>query len=156
MNTSITELFDAVNGKKIMVIGDVMVDSYYSGTVDRISPEAPVPIVRVHEKDDRLGGAANVALNLKALGAQPIICAAIGNDVKGKIFLSLMEKRDLSMDGILVLENRPTTVKTRIISDGQQMMRVDEESTDFIDAEEENQMISKFESLITEHNMEAV
>ena len=80
----LTSLFQSFNKLKILVIGDVMVDSYLFGKVNRISPEAPVPVVAVTKKENRLGGAANVALNIKAMGATPIICSVVGNDFYGK------------------------------------------------------------------------
>ncbi len=85
--SSATELFEAFSKLKILVIGDVMVDSYIWGSVSRISPEAPVPVVLSHKKEKRLGGAANVALNVQALGATPIPCAIVGEDIDGEFFL---------------------------------------------------------------------
>jgi len=156
MKIAITELLQKIKDKAVLVIGDVMVDAYYSGRVERISPEAPVPIVLVNEKDDRLGGAANVALNLKALGAQPFICAVVGNDTKGEIFKNLLETRGISGEGIVSLDNRPTTVKTRIISDSQQMIRVDEEVTNYVSTAEEDVIIDRIKKIIETHRIEAV
>jgi sugar/nucleoside kinase (ribokinase family) len=106
---------DLFKNKKILIIGDVMLDSYLFGNVDRISPEAPVPIVDVVIKQDKLGGAANVATNIKNLGGTPLLCSIIGNDQKGEIFLSLLKKLKIKIDYILLSENRITTNKTRII-----------------------------------------
>ncbi len=105
-----------------------MIDSYIWGKVDRISPEAPVPVVRVTQKEDRLGGAANVALNIQSLGATPLICAVVGDDYDGENFLKLLKKQGLSDQGILKIKTRPTTVKTRIIAHNQQIVRVDAET----------------------------
>ena len=88
---SISKLFKEFNNLSAIVIGDVMVDSYIWGTVSRISPEAPVPIVEVEKRENRLGGAANVGLNLKALGAKPILCSVIGDDTKGNDFIELLK-----------------------------------------------------------------
>src|SRR5690349_10536086 len=121
------KLFQQFSNLNILVIGDVMMDSYLWGNVDRISPEAPVPVISVQRKENRLGGAANVALNIQALGANPIICAVIGNDIEGDEFIRLMEAQKLSSDGLLRLGSRPTTVKTRVIGHHQQMLRIDAE-----------------------------
>jgi len=93
-----------------------MIDSYIWGKIERISPEAPVPVVRVTKKENRLGGAANVALNIQSLGACPYICAVIGVDSDGENFLSLLKAQGLSNEGLIKIKTRPTTVKTRIIA----------------------------------------
>ena len=113
--------------KKILIIGDVMLDSYLFGNVERISPEAPVPIVDVIVKQDKLGGAANVASNIKNLGGTPIICSIIGRDQKGEIFINLLRKQKIETNYILQSDNRITTSKTRIIGNNHQMLRIDEE-----------------------------
>ena len=98
-----------------------MVDRYLTGRVHRISPEAPVPVVQFQHSDNRLGGAANVALNLTALGAKPYLCTLIGNDDTGKIFKGLLPDYKISQRGILSSEDRITTIKTRVMADGQQL-----------------------------------
>ena len=113
----------------MLVIGDVMLDAYVMGKVNRISPEAPVPIVSLENKDARIGGAGNVALNLLALGAKPIICGVIGEDSSGDKLLNLFEKNGISTDGLVKSMARKTTVKTRVISNKQQLLRIDSEST---------------------------
>ena len=123
------DLFDKFNGLRILVIGDVMLDAYVMGKVNRISPEAPVPIVSLENEDARIGGAGNVALNLLALGAQPIICGVIGEDSSGDKLLNLFEKNGISTDGLVKSMVRKTTVKTRVISNKQQLLRIDSEST---------------------------
>jgi rfaE bifunctional protein kinase chain/domain len=97
------------------------------GEVNRMSPEAPVPVVEVRKHENRLGGAANVALNLKALGATPILCSIVGTGNKGRLFLKLMQETELSTAGILSKQERKTTVKTRVIADNKHQLRVDEE-----------------------------
>lgn len=111
---------------KVLIIGDAMIDSYMWGSINRQSPEAPIPIVDVEKHEKRLGGAANVASNIKALGGTPILCSVIGNDDKG--FFDLMKAEKLSSEGILQ-EDRKTTLKTRIISENKHQLRVDEEDT---------------------------
>ena len=123
------DLFDKFNGLRILVIGDVMLDAYVMGKVNRISPEAPVPIVSLENKDARIGGAGNVALNLLALGAKPIICGVIGEDSSGDKLLNLFEKNGILTDGLVKSMARKTTVKTRVISNKQQLLRIDSEST---------------------------
>lgn len=156
MIKDIAKYFKAFNSKKIVVIGDVMTDSYIIGNVQRISPEAPVPVVQLKEKDSRLGGAANVALNIKALGAQAIMCSVIGKDTEGNAFISRAESQGISCDGIVSSSERKTTVKTRVIALNQQLLRVDEEQTDFISENEAHLLIQKFKQLIDNNNIDAV
>jgi D-glycero-beta-D-manno-heptose-7-phosphate kinase len=130
--TDVQQLFEKFGSVTTIVIGDAMVDSYLWGKVDRVSPEAPIPIVSVMKKENRLGGAANVSLNLQALGATPLLFSVIGDDDKGRRFRKLMEKNHLSTEGIFIDPHRITTVKSRIISGGQHIARVDEESTEYI------------------------
>jgi rfaE bifunctional protein kinase chain/domain len=116
-----------------MVVGDAMIDAYMWGNIYRQSPEAPVPVVEVSKQEKRLGGAANVAKNIQSLGATPLLCAVVGQDDKG--FLELMKKEGLNTSGILQ-EERKTTIKTRIISEQQHQLRVDEEDSFPIQKEE--------------------
>lgn len=125
-----------------------MVDSYIWGVVERISPEAPVPIVNVKKRDMRLGGAANVALNVQALGATPILVALCGNDDAGKKLRSILEKQNMSAEGLVSSATRPTTVKTRVIASSQHVVRVDEESDKIANAEEEQQLLKRIEQLL--------
>jgi rfaE bifunctional protein kinase chain/domain len=114
---------------RILVVGDVMIDRYLDGRVERISPEAPVPVMRLGAEENRLGGAANVALNLKALGATPLLVGLVGADENGKILRGLMADHGLSDELIVTDESRTTTVKTRLVASGQQLLRVDREDT---------------------------
>lgn len=125
-----TELFDRFSGVNVLIVGDVMIDRYISGEVNRISPEAPVPIVQWHSEEDRLGGAANVALNIRAMGATPYLCSVIGNDEDGNRFLDLLPSHDLNSTGIARSSSRPTTVKTRILAGKQQLLRIDRETVE--------------------------
>jgi len=130
-------LFHGFNNKKVLIVGDAMIDAYMWGEVNRVSPEAPVPVVEVKKHENRLGGAANVALNLKALGATPILCSIVGTGNKGRLFLKLMQEAELSTAGILSKKERKTTVKTRVIADNKHQLRIDEENTSpIIDASE--------------------
>lgn len=147
----IREIFKSFNNLTALVIGDVMVDSYMWGNVSRISPEAPVPIVTVKQKEKRLGGAANVALNLQALGATPILCSVIGVDSDGQAFLDLLRQQRLSQKGILKSRERNTTVKTRVIGNNHQMIRVDEETEEDIAAYETDQLLHLI-TFILEHD----
>jgi len=124
---SVEKLFADFQGMKVLVIGDIMVDSYIWGRVERISPEAPVPVVSVTKRENRLGGAANVALNIQSLGAVPLLCSISGNDQKANEFSQLLEKNHISSSGILRSDKRITTTKFRVIGNNYQMLRVDEE-----------------------------
>ncbi len=140
--TSTEEIFNAFNHIKVLVIGDVMIDSYLWGKVERISPEAPVPIVNVQKREIRLGGAANVALNLQALGATPIICSVIGKDLDGKNLLALLSENKLSTEGIIESGERITTIKHRIISGSHHILRVDQETEKELIASEKKQFLA--------------
>ena len=133
------ETFDNLN---VLIIGDVMVDSYMWGHVTRVSPEAPVPIVAVNKKEERMGGAANVALNVQAMGATPILCSVVGVDKDGEIFMELLRKQKLSLKGILKSRDRITTNKTRVIGNNHQLLRVDEEMENDITRYETQQLLS--------------
>lgn len=122
------ELLDAFKLKKIAVVGDLMVDRYYWGTVGRISPEAPVPVVEVVEEQVRLGGAANVANNIQMLGGEPMLVGLIGNDHPGQLFIEILKERNLPSKGIVTDASRPTTIKTRVIAHAQHVVRIDYES----------------------------
>lgn len=125
-----------------------MVDAYVWGQVERISPEAPVPVVTVNKKEDRPGGAANVALNIKAMGAMPVLCTMTGKDEAGKKFISLMKKNGLPVNGIISSAERITTVKTRIIGNRHQLMRVDEESSHDLSKKEAALFITALRKMI--------
>ncbi|MFO7829524.1 MAG: bifunctional ADP-heptose synthase [Bacteroidales bacterium] len=152
----IQSIFDSFNQFNILIIGDVMIDSYMWGKVNRISPEAPVPIIMSTNQENRLGGAANVALNVQALGANPILCAVIGKDSKAKIFSSLLKKRNLTSEGIIEDESRKTTVKTRIIADNQHLLRVDEEVDNELKKDIEEQFINHILSIIAGQSIHAI
>ncbi|MDP4267703.1 MAG: bifunctional ADP-heptose synthase [Bacteroidota bacterium] len=152
----VREIFDSFNELKVIVIGDVMVDTYLFGKVDRISPEAPVPIVGVTKRESNLGGASNVAVNLKSLGAEPIICSVIGEDQQGELFIELLKKENISSEGIIKSEDRITTVKNRVIGNNHQMLRVDEEIDTNINSVEEQKLIEKIQSFVDTGKINAI
>jgi rfaE bifunctional protein kinase chain/domain len=132
----------------VLVVGDVMVDAYLWGRVDRISPEAPVPVVQVTHRSARLGGAANVALNANALGARAIIATVAGEDEHAELLARLFAEQGLATDGLIRSPLRRTTVKTRIISGHQHVVRVDEEQEDDLAAEDEDRLLDRLAALI--------
>ena len=133
-----------------------MVDTYLWGKVDRLSPEAPVPIVSVSTRENRLGGAANVSRNIQELGATPILFSVVGDDDKGREFLNLLEKRDVSSEGIFIDPLRNTTVKNRVISSGKQIVRIDEESIDYISEEIESNLINAIKTEMETHLIDVI
>ncbi|MBA3649140.1 MAG: D-glycero-beta-D-manno-heptose-7-phosphate kinase [Chitinophagales bacterium] len=119
-----------------------MLDTYLWGQVNRISPEAPVPVVSIEKKDERPGGAANVALNVKLLGATPFLCSVIGNDESGRSFLKMLNAYQIGTEGIFSSNTRVTTVKSRIISRNQQMMRFDSETEADLNSGDEKKLLN--------------
>jgi rfaE bifunctional protein kinase chain/domain len=131
--TRLSSLLAAAVGKHVTIVGDAMLDVYLRGEVDRISPEAPVPVVRVHERRYALGGAANVAQNVAALGAHARLIAAVGIDAEGTTLRTLLGRVAAGSDHLIEVD-RPTTTKTRVIARAQQLVRVDEEDDADLDA----------------------
>lgn len=125
-----------------------MVDRYIRGTVQRISPEAPVPVVRLRDADDRLGGAANVALNLRNLGAEVILSAVVGEDDPGRGFIEAARREDLDMDSMVLDPGRRTTVKTRVIAGNQHLLRIDEEDLFPLAESVRDQLLERIEALL--------
>ena len=150
---NISRLFNDFENQKVVVLGDTMVDAYFYGSVTRISPEAPVPIVNLKSKERRLGGAANVALNLKALGANPFVVSIKGNDKDGNELKSLFKKNKLDSDGLINDYKRITTVKTRIIGNNHQLLRIDEEETQDINKSLENLLYNTVKGQIKDCNV---
>ncbi len=146
--SNFNQIFNAFEGLNVLIIGDVMIDAYIWGAVERISPEAPVPIVRATKRDYRLGGAANVALNIQALGANPILCAVVGEDDGGLRFKERLNINEITDKGIVKSNERPTTVKTRVLSGHQHMVRVDEEADHLLSKKEETALLQKIEALL--------
>lgn len=156
MAKSISELFESFSQHKVLVIGDVMIDSYLMGKVERISPEAPVPVISMIEQENRLGGAANVALNIQALGAVPILCAVVGNDANADIFRNLLADKNITPEGILSDPNRITTVKTRIISGRQHLMRVDRETDKPLSLQTEKLFVQHVKEILDKYTISAI
>ncbi len=155
-NIDIDKLFKKFTRQKVLIIGDVMIDSYLWGRVDRISPEAPVPVISNIHVEKRLGGAANVALNIKAMGAVPILCSVIGDDDRGREFIELLNYQNLTDVGIIFGRGRVTTRKTRVISGNQHLLRLDEEQDDYIKSGAEKRLIDIVVNMLTEGKIDSV
>ncbi|HEU4469749.1 MAG TPA: PfkB family carbohydrate kinase [Flavisolibacter sp.] len=150
------ELFQRFSSIRVGVIGDVMLDTYMWGNVDRISPEAPVPIVSLRQKEQRIGGAGNVALNLQSLGAPAFVISVTGNDEEADKLSGLFRAQGINCDYIIRSDSRITTNKTRIISRNQQMMRLDAEITNDLDARDEERLIELFEQFVENERPDVV
>jgi D-glycero-beta-D-manno-heptose-7-phosphate kinase len=148
---NISQVLNDLSNIKVAVIGDVMLDTYYWGKVDRISPEAPVPIVALDKKEIRIGGAGNVALNTVSLGAPTFVFSLIGQDEEGRELKDLMQRNNIYVDHLIASPKRITTNKTRIISRNQHMMRLDAEFVQDIDKELEEELIAHFEKFVVAH-----
>ncbi len=146
-------IIEKFNGLKVLVVGDVMIDAYLFGKVDRISPEAPVPVVAVNKKENRLGGAANVAMNLVALGAKPILCSVIGDDKDGHDLIDLLNEKGIGTSGIVLSKERITTVKTRVIAQSTQMLRIDSEITHNLNQLDSFKLVEKVSELLDDTNV---
>ncbi|MEO6682703.1 MAG: bifunctional ADP-heptose synthase [Ginsengibacter sp.] len=156
MSKELSKLFDQLSSIKVAVIGDVMLDTYWWGNVERISPEAPVPIVAVSKKEKRIGGAGNVALNAEQLGASVTILTILGNDEDGIELKKILAEKNINTQYILQSDKRITTNKIRIISRNQQMMRLDAEQTNDIDVAEEKLLFDQIKKYIDDHRPEVV
>ncbi|MDL2308625.1 PfkB family carbohydrate kinase [Bacteroidales bacterium OttesenSCG-928-B11] len=140
----------------VLIVGDVMIDCYLRGKVTGISPEAPVPVVRMQQRENRLGGAANVAANIKALGANPILCSVIGNDSKKEILVQELAKQEIQQHLLIEEANRRTTVKYRIISNQIQMLRVDDEDIAPITTQNEYLLFNGIRQIIDRQKVDAL
>jgi len=150
---TINNVFENFKGKKVIIIGDSMVDSYIFGEINRNSPEAPVPIVDIKKEDTKLGGAANVALNIQSLGMEPILCSVIGDDEDGQIFMKLCKKNNLVTRGIIIDEHRKTTNKKRVIVNKDHILRIDNEETNYLKSNVRNKFINNTEKLIANNEI---
>lgn len=150
------DIFEKISHERVLIVGDVMIDSYMWGTVTRISPEAPVPVVSVTKREKRLGGAANVALNIEAMGATPIICSVLGNDDSSKDFQQIMYQNNMDRRGIVVSDNRMTTMKSRVIGNNMHIVRVDEESTHPLSAMEEDLLLDRIVRIVKSMPIDAI
>lgn len=134
---------------KVLVLGDVMLDRYWWGTVSRISPEAPVPIVRLDRSTTAAGGAANVALNIAGLGATPVLIGAVGDDAEAAVLAAELSLKGVDSTTLLRITDRPTSVKTRIIAHSQQVVRVDSETSSPLNAEHESMALAAVASALS-------
>tara|TARA_B100000003_G_scaffold138590_1_gene124417 strand:- start:2138 stop:3115 length:978 start_codon:yes stop_codon:yes gene_type:complete len=150
---TINSVFENFKGKKVIIIGDSMVDSYIFGEINRNSPEAPVPIVDIKKEDTKLGGAANVALNIQSLGMEPILCSVIGDDEDGQIFMKLCKKNNLVTKGIIIDEYRKTTNKKRVIVNKDHILRIDNEETNYLKSNIRKKFINNTEKLIANNEI---
>lgn len=146
-----TEILRAFKKKKILIIGDLILDKYIWGKVNRISPEAPVPVVEVSNEEFLLGGAANVAHNIVSLGGRATVIGVAGNDISGKILVGLMEESGIYCGGIF-LSSRPTTVKTRIIAHNQQVVRFDREEKERVEKQILQRLLEYIRSGVRAHD----
>lgn len=151
-----SEIVESFNGINALILGDVMIDRYLIGSVDRISPEAPVPIVKLERRDDRLGGAANVAINIKKLGANPLLYTVIGDDNESDNFLKILKDENISSLGIIKESKKETTVKNRILSKNQQLIRFDSENTSSISSSSIIELKKRIDALIQNEKIDVV
>jgi D-beta-D-heptose 7-phosphate kinase/D-beta-D-heptose 1-phosphate adenosyltransferase len=147
-NDQIRETIQSLAGKRIVVAGDLMLDAYLIGEVRRISPEAPVPVLELAESNERPGGAANTALNVLALGATPILIGVVGADAEGEKLVSLLAKAGATTDFIVRDPSRPTTQKTRLIAQSQQIVRIDRESRSPIGEQVQERLLAAIEPAV--------
>lgn len=139
-----------IRSLKIGVIGDIMLDVYYWGRTERISPEAPVPVVNIGREEVKPGGAANVGLNIKTLGAEPVMFGIVGSDINGSVFVENMISKHISTDSIVIDKKRSTTVKTRILASNQHVVRFDRENSEEISSRTEKKLLTLIENRIRE------
>jgi rfaE bifunctional protein kinase chain/domain len=141
----VTALLEAMQKRRVVVVGDAMLDIYLMGDVERISPEAPVPVVHVNDRRYALGGAANVAANVAAIGAEVTLVATIGDDRRGEQLRAELATAGIRDDGVVVLPARPTTSKTRVVARGQQLVRIDEEEDRYLQGEALHELLHRMQ-----------
>jgi rfaE bifunctional protein kinase chain/domain len=146
-------IFNTARDKKIIIIGDIMLDRYLLGSVNRISPEAPVQVFDIEKNEYKLGGAANVCYNVKKLGANPILIGLIGDDPEGLIVKTLMENLNLDTKGLVTEDKRPTTCKTRIIAAAHHLLRIDSESKTDINTNTETIILTKLKEILNDDDI---
>lgn len=144
---NIKDLIEKFSGVKVLIVGDVMLDRYWWGNVSRISPEAPVPVVKLERTSAAAGGAANVAANVVGLGAQSFLVGLVGNDSEAGILKEILSKSNIAADYLISTDNRPTAVKTRIIAHSQQVVRVDDENITPITENEADRIFGQMENV---------
>ncbi|MDR2868253.1 MAG: PfkB family carbohydrate kinase [Bacteroidales bacterium] len=149
-------MIERFRDKNVLIIGDVMIDSYIVGQVNKISPEAPVPVLHAQKREDRLGGAGNVALNIKSLGANPILCSVVGDDANSKLLYQLLTNALIDTSAIIQEINRKTTLKCRMISKGMQLLRVDDEDTMPVEIATTDKLLKKIDNIIDNQTIDAI
>ncbi|MDP2960856.1 MAG: PfkB family carbohydrate kinase, partial [candidate division Zixibacteria bacterium] len=150
------QIFSNLGNHKILILGDLMLDEYIWGNVSRISPEAPVPVVEIVEESLKLGGSANVALNVKALEDVPLLVGVVGKDRNSERLKEILNNSRISSQGVFMDENRQTTVKTRIIAHSQQVVRADRENTDELSTDMTFKLIDFIKKKIIEEKISAL
>ncbi len=150
------KLFADIEHLRVAVVGDVMLDTYWWGAVDRISPEAPVPVVSLQKKEHRIGGAGNVALNTISLGAETTLFSIVGEDEDAELLLNKLQEEHIDTKYIVHSSKRITTNKIRVFGHNHQMMRIDSEVTNDISKEEEDELLSSFEGFVRRYNPDVV
>jgi len=150
------KIFKAFNRLNVLIVGDVMLDRYLTGQVDRVSPEAPVPVVLLKDQEDRLGGAANVALNLQSMGARPYLCSVIGDDANADIFEQLLPDAGINAQGIIRSDQRCTTVKTRVIAASQHLLRVDREQVGDLSESEQQGLMDRILDILNTQKIHVI
>ena len=153
---NIKETILAFQNLKVLIVGDVMLDAYLYGKMTRISPEAPVPIVEIEKKETRPGGAANVALNIQALGAKPILCSVIGRDKEGEQLKKILAESEISTKYLQVSTARRTTVKTRVLAQNQQILRYDEEDVVGLNTAEKSKLKQSIKDILEEFEIDVI
>lgn len=147
---NLREILDSFVDVKVLIVGDVMLDRYWMGSVSRISPEAPVPVVKLKNVLHKAGGAANVAANISTLGAKPFLVGIIGEDETGSSLKKILEEKNVESDYLVALKNHSTTTKTRIVAHQQQVVRIDDESAQPLEQIETEIVCRKAVELLTE------
>ena len=147
-HSKLTNILNSIQAKKVLVLGDIMLDQYIFGSVERISPEAPIPIINIKKTKYLTGGAGNVLKNLNSLNIKASFISIIGNDIAGKILKKNIEKLKNVEYALLIDKNRKTTCKTRYMSDGQQLFRADDETIDAIDQTMKKKIFKYFQLFI--------
>ncbi|MFN0036671.1 MAG: bifunctional heptose 7-phosphate kinase/heptose 1-phosphate adenyltransferase [Saprospiraceae bacterium] len=151
------EFLSRLENQEVLIVGDVMIDRYLRGAVSRISPEAPVPVVLHRDTEDRLGGAANVALNVQALGGRPILCSVVGDDEDGNnLIQKILPGNDIETSGLLRSTTRRTTLKTRVLGNNQQMLRIDSEDTHDLSEQETDSLLKKVAELLDSRPVQVI
>lgn len=152
----IEQYFSGLSDLSCLVIGDSMIDEYIYGEVERMSPEAPVPVVKLNRKERRLGGAANVGLNLASLGVKTMLCSIVGKDVAGNKIRDLLEFHQIETRGLYPIDLRPTTIKTRVISNGNHLLRIDDETDELLSTADRRDFENHVKNCIRQFNPKVV